>query len=262
MMQFSEVIASLRSHDSQHSITITSDWSQGRATFGGLLAALANAAMRRAVATAIPLRGLQVTFAGPAHPGELQLRTQILRQGKSVTLARCEMIQDDAIIASVIGSYGRARTPPIQRLPTAIAPARALDEIRDIRYVEGVSPTFQQYFGHRWAEGGKPASGSEPRHKVYVRHRDTAPCNEAHLIAIADAVASPAGAAATRPTKGSSLMWTLEVIDHDFDFGTDDWWRLDTEVQAAVDGYINETCLVINPRGNVAAIGHQIVALF
>ncbi|MET0378677.1 MAG: thioesterase family protein [Spongiibacteraceae bacterium] len=261
-MQFSALIASLISNGSHHSVAVSTEWSQGRATFGGLIAALANAAIRREIGTGTPLRGLQITFAGPAHPGQLALHTQILRQGKSVTLARCDIHQDGAVIASVIGSYGLARTPPVHLLPVAIAPERALDDIREVRYVEGISPSFQQYFGHRFAEGGKPGSGAEPRHKVYVRHRDTAPSGEAHLIAIADAVPSPANAAATRPTRGSSLMWTLEVIDHDFDFATDGWWRLDSEVHAAVDGYINETCLVVNPKGRVAAVGHQIVALF
>lgn len=262
-MQFSEVLATLTSNGDEHRVTLDADWQQGRATFGGLITALANKAMRQQVAAAIPMRGLQVTFAGPAHAGELQLRTQILRQGKSVTLARCDLFQEGAFIASVIGSYGLARTPPaVYRLPTAMTPARPFDDIREVRYAEGISPSFQQYFAHRFAEGGKPGSGGEPRHKVYVRHRDTAPCDEAHLIAIADAVPSPAGIAATRPTKGSSLMWTLEIIDHDFDFPADGWWRLDTEVHAAVDGYVNETCLIVNPKGNVAAIGHQIVALF
>jgi len=261
-MQYSAVLDSLVSQQHDHRLALGDDWQQGRATFGGLLVALANKAMRTHIPIGVPLRGLQTTFVGPAHAGELQLRTQILRQGKSVTLARCDLIQEGAFIASVIGSYGLSRTSPMTRLPTAIAPARPLDDIREVRYVEGISPTFQQYFVHRFAEGGKPGSGGEPRHKVYVRHRERAPNGEAHLIAIADAVPSPANIAATRASHGSSLMWTLEVIDHDFDFASDSWWRLDTEVQAAVDGYINETCLVVNPRGAVAAIGHQIVALF
>jgi acyl-CoA thioesterase len=261
-MQFTEILNTLTSDGHEHRVVLGSDWQQGRATFGGLLAALANQAMRRHVPAEVPLRGLQTTFVGPAHSGDLRLRTEVLRQGKSVTLIRCELLQDQAFVAIVIGSYGAARTPPMQRLPQAVAPQRAFEEVREVRYVEGASPSFQQHFSHRFAEADKPGSGGEPRHKVYVRHREVTTCGEAHLIAIADAVPSPAGIAATRPTRGSSLMWTLEIIDHDFGFASDGWWRVDSEVHAAVDGYINETSLVVNPKGAVAAIGHQIVTLF
>ena len=51
-MQFSEILSSVASAgDSQFRITVTDDWGQGRATFGGLIAAAGNEAMRRLVAS-------------------------------------------------------------------------------------------------------------------------------------------------------------------------------------------------------------------
>jgi acyl-CoA thioesterase len=261
-MQFSEVISSLRSDGNRHEAAVTDDWSQGRATFGGLLTALANAAMRRELASALPLRGLQVTFVGPGQPGSLQLHTQILRRGKSVILTRCDLLQDDVLVVTVVASYGLARTPPVELLPTASVPARSFDAARNARYAEGISPNFHRYFERRWVEGGKPGTGSAARHQVYLRHLDAARCTEAHVIAIADVLPSSAMAAATRPTRGSSLMWSLEIIDHDFDYSADSWWRVDNETQAAVDGYINETGRIINPSGRVAALSQQIFALY
>ncbi len=48
-------------------VTVSDDWMQGRATFGGLVAAVGNEAMRKLVPRDRPLRSLQTTFIGPAN---------------------------------------------------------------------------------------------------------------------------------------------------------------------------------------------------
>ena len=69
-MQFSEILSSVAAAgDSQFRITVTEDWGQGRATFGGLIAAAGNEALRRLVASDRPLRSLQTTFVVPASAG-------------------------------------------------------------------------------------------------------------------------------------------------------------------------------------------------
>ncbi|MEA3176156.1 MAG: hypothetical protein QOF42_3567, partial [Gammaproteobacteria bacterium] len=72
-MLFSETLESLRPSDSGFSANIGDDWSQGRATFGGLVAAIGNEAMRRMVPIDRPLRGLNVTFAAPVAVGAVHI---------------------------------------------------------------------------------------------------------------------------------------------------------------------------------------------
>ena len=80
-MLFSETLASIQPRDGGWRAVIGEDWSQGRATFGGMVAALGNEAMRRLVPMDRALRGLDTTFVGPALAGEVNMDAEILRVG-------------------------------------------------------------------------------------------------------------------------------------------------------------------------------------
>jgi acyl-CoA thioesterase len=65
-MLLSQILASMQPANGGWTAIIGEDWSQGRATFGGLVSALGNEAMRRLVPVDRKLRSLQTTFVGPA----------------------------------------------------------------------------------------------------------------------------------------------------------------------------------------------------
>jgi acyl-CoA hydrolase len=99
---------------------------------------------------------------------------------------------------------------------------------------------------------------------VYVRYRNEPVANttEAHALALMDAIPSPALALLEKPSPASTLSWTLEVIDNQFNYGIDEWWRLDARVDSAADGYVVHTSHVINPAGRIAAISRQVVVVY
>ena len=66
-MRFSDLLDAARSHPQE--ITIPAEWAQGRASFGGLVAALQYEALRAQVPADRPLRALAITFVGPVAPG-------------------------------------------------------------------------------------------------------------------------------------------------------------------------------------------------
>jgi acyl-CoA thioesterase len=98
-MLLSEILATLQPAESGHTVTVTTDWGQGRATYGGLVAAVGNEAMRQRVAAERPLRSLQTTFIGPAPAGILSMKTRVLRVGKAVTLTSCDIFDGEQIVA-------------------------------------------------------------------------------------------------------------------------------------------------------------------
>lgn len=262
-MRFSEVLDSIapRAHGGCE-ITVGDDWLQGRATFGGLIAAVGNAAMRRLVSAERPLRSLQTTFAGPATPGTWRIDTRVLRVGKAVTLAQCEIIDGDRVAATQVGVYGLARPSSVLIKPAAAASPRQVEELREMGHRPGHSPAFLQYFAIRWAEGAKPFTATRSRSKAFVRHREEATVTESHVVALIDCIPSPAISMLSAPAPASSLVWTLEFFEHDHAFAAEAWWRIDTDIDAAADGYVNQTSLLHDPTGRPVALSRQLVAVF
>jgi acyl-CoA thioesterase len=262
-MLFSETLRSLRPSDSGWSADIGEDWSQGRATFGGLVAALGNEAMRRQVAADRPLRGLTITFAAPVVAGVVNIAVHVLRVGKSVTIAQANLMSADGMAATMTGIYGLARSTAIFIAPTSDS-ARSVAELQESPTLSPLSnPAFLQHFALRWAEGTRPYTATPlNRSKAYIRHRENAPLSESHVVALIDCIPSPVLQMMSTPAPASSLIWTLEFLRHDYQFGTDEWWRIDTKVPASADGYASQSSLIMNPAGLPAAFSQQLVAVF
>lgn len=261
-MSLTQVLNSITADDAGYRVTVGDDWAQGRATFGGLIAAAGNEAMRRMVSADRPLRSLQTTFVGPAAAGAWQLKTQVLRVGRAVTLARCDVLDGDQVAASLVGVYGGARPSVVTVKPERIVSPRNVEDINEVRFKEG-APPFLQHFALRWAQGAKPFSGAARMPtKAFIRHRDPAPLTESHVVALVDCIPTPAMSMFTAPAPTSSLIWTLEFFEHKFDFAPEAWWRIDTDIDAAADGYVNQTSLLHDPDGRPAALSRQLFAVF
>src|SRR5688572_22508618 len=105
-MLFSEILASIRFDGSIGTVAVSDDWGQGRATYGGLVAAVGNEVMRKLVPADRLLRSLQTTFIGPASASTWRIKADVLRVGKAVTLVRCDIIDADQVAATLLGVYG------------------------------------------------------------------------------------------------------------------------------------------------------------
>jgi acyl-CoA thioesterase len=261
-MQFSDILASLRGPQENLVVTVSEDWLQGRATFGGLVAAVGNEAMRKFVARDRPLRSLQTTFVGPAGPGDWKLRARVLRAGKAVTLAQCEVLEGDQVVAVQTGVYGADRESAVLVKPSPVAPPRGVDEINELRYTPDQAPAFVQHFALRFALGAKPFTSTRSPSKVYIRHRDPSPLTESHIVALVDCIPTPALSMFKAPAPGSSLVWTLDFFEHDLEFSPEAWWRIDTDIDAATGGYVNQTGVLHDPNGRPVALSRQLFVVF
>ena len=263
-MQFSQTLATIRPSDTGWSAEIGEDWLQGRAVFGGMVAALGNEAMRRLVSEERQLRALETVFLRPVVPGKVHLDAEILRIGKAVTIAVAKVISDDSLAATLTGIYGAARTMAItfERAPPAGVPGP--EAVADLAPPPGSGfPVFLQHFGLKFAEGTRPFTGTNlNRSKVYIRHNDRAGFAESHLVALIDCVPPPLLQMMTSFAPNSSLTWTIEMLRHDYLYAPQAWWRIDTEVLGAGDGYSQESSVVLDPSGRAAALSRQLVAIF
>jgi acyl-CoA thioesterase len=261
-MQFSDTMNSIVVHDKDCTAVIGEDWSQGRATFGGMVAALGNEAMRRLVPAERQLRGLETIFVGPTLAGSVQIQAEVLRIGKAVTIAGARLRSDNKVAATLTGIYGAARAAAISIAPTAASSAR-VEDLPEPVPPPGVRPAFLQHFGLRWAEGAWPFAGSALRtSKTFVRHNDSGALTESHVVALVDCVPSVILQMMKTPAPSSSLTWTVQFLKHDYHFAPDDWWRIDSEINAAGEGYTCESSVLLDPTGTPAALSRQMVAVF
>lgn len=264
MQSLAQILAAFAQKDRTYIASLDASWLQGRTVFGGIVTALANYAMRRHVPADRPLRGLQVVFIGPNAEGPVEFEPVVVREGKAVSLAGCTVRSAGVVTATVTAMYGAARESSLDIQPTPIKIETPPEKLEDVPRRSGL-PSFTAHYGQRWARGGWPFSKStDPRMSVYVRYRDedVARTTETHALALMDAIPSPALALLEKPGPASTLSWTLELLDHRFDFGVDEWWRLDAEVDSAANGYVVHTSHVINPAGKVAAISRQVVVVY
>lgn len=262
-MRFNDILAGLAPESGGFSAHIPEDWQQGRTVFGGLQTALAVAALRRLVPADIPLRVVQTTFIAPLPAGRVEMQTRILRSGKSAIHSECRYVAGDQTLCLVVAIFGSGRESALRRQPQRPEAAGADNAKQELPYIPGVVPVFTQHFQFRWSEGGFPYMGApEPRTKIHVRFRDEAHLDETHLVALADTIPSPGISVLKRPVMSSSLTWTLEILDHDYGFPADRYWRMDAEVTAAGDGYLAQTAELWNPDGRLAALSRQSVVVF
>ncbi len=260
---FNQIIASVQRQGEHFNAEIPASWMQGRATFGGLVAALLVEAMEQALAEPMPLRGIQVLFVGPVSSDPLHIETKVLRQGRNVTSMRADLVQDGQINCTVTASFGADRASQfdlgLEPRPEMPAP----ESLSSAPYIEGLMPPFLQYLDLRWAEGAPPRSNCpDRRHGMWARFRDSGPASLAHLIALADFPAPIPLSMTSDSANASSLMWTMEFVDHSWQADMSDWWFLQVDLLKCSGGYANQEYKIWAPNGAPVALARQVMTVF
>ena len=246
-MRFSEVLAAGTTTDGVWSTTVTEDWLQGRSLFGGIQAALALRAMRRLVPPEVPLRVLQTTFVAPVPAGRVAVQSRVLRTGKNVTQVEARIVDKSETAALIVGVFGQARPSKVEVVPRA-------EVVRDEVGADGTGApgvAFAQHFDLRRLRGDRLVSGSRRTDAVLeIGMKDGgAPVTEEHVVAIADAPPPLALAFLDTPAFGSSVTWTLEMLDTRLSALSLDGWQLHIDLAAARDGYTSQSVLVCAAGG-------------
>ena len=263
LVPITELLARRQRNGDVVAFSISDDWKQGRTTFGGLVGALAVAAMRDVTGADWPLRALQASFIGPVAD-ELEVAVHLLRQGRHVRQVQATLSTRGQIAAVLLGVFGEARSSTLPPLLAARPPVeRAPAATPELPFVEGVAPNFIVHFDPRWAEGDLPYSNGTAWHsRIHVRMRDAAADAELTSVLLADMPPSPAVGRLKRPVPFSSVSWEIELIPAATPYDPTGWWRADTDVIAASDGYVNQRTSLWAPDGTLAALGYQVAAVY
>lgn len=264
-MTFKSLLEAVRSSPSD--VVIAQSWGQGRASFGGLAAALVYEAMRAKVTDGRPVRSLAVTFVGPAQPGvPISFEAEVLREGKAVSQLLGRAVQNGQVVTLVQGSFGASRESVI-RVDAEPAPqVKPASDCQELPYIPNVTPEFTRFLAMRWAIGAMPFTGNPQREMggwVQLRGEDEVEViNEAHLLALVDAWPPAVLPHLSAPAPGSSLTWTIEFVQPLQHLTTQDWFLYRAHIEHARDGYSHVAAALWSDKGELLAISRQTVTVF
>lgn len=260
-MTFNQIVESV---SATGSIDVPAGWTQGRALFGGLLAALMYRALEQKVGEAVPVRSVTVSFVAPASAGALQCDAEILRQGKSVTQGLCRALQGGQVVAVLLASFGVGRDSQIH-VDACPAPLfKSPDEAFRLPYIPGVTPEFIQHYDFRWAHGGVPFSGAAQADiGGWVReHGARDQLDIADLLGLVDSWPPAVLPMLKTPAPGSSMTWTVEFMPGATSGSGRQWWQYLAETEWADEGYAHTRARVWDESGKLVAISRQTVTVF
>jgi acyl-CoA thioesterase len=263
-MTFSDLLDAVRAHP--QAVTIPASWSQGRACFGGLMAALQFEAMRAKVASDRPVRSLSICFVGPpAIDVPISFDVEILREGKAVSQVLGRAVQNGETVTLIQGSFGAPRASSIAVAAEPAPPLKPVEDAPTFPFIAGVMPEYLKFIEMRWALGGFPYSGTpSPAIGGYARLQDVKeePLTEAHLLALVDTWPPAVLPHLSKPAPGSSLTWTIEFVQPLLALTTHDWTQYKAVIEHARDGYGHVAAGLWTPSGELVAISRQTVTVF
>lgn len=239
------------------------NWSQGRSAFGGLSAAFAVTAMQKLLPQQQTIRSLMISFVAPVAPGEVTVQSEIVRQGKNVTQCSANVISEGQIGVQALAAFGNGRE-------AFRPPSAALKELPDrsegLAFADRANrlPHFLQYFDGCWMDGAMPFAGEyKPYLRMWVRHKqDVSRFPIEKLVALAD-IPPPVLLSHfdKPPVPASSLSWSLEFVEPPESL-TGEWFYLDFEVDAAADGYTQQSGKLYDESGRLVALTRQCMVYF
>lgn len=238
---------------------LTPSWMQGRTAFGGITAALALAAARKALPDLPDLRSMQVAFLRPILEA-VTFEVTLIRSGRTASFVQVDCLSDGALGARITFVFGADRPSQIENdfapVPETPAPEGCDDLIR-----RSGGPSFFGNFEARIIEGDQLISGSDrPEIIVWSRLIDTDGVTpEIALVCNADSMPPAVMTTFTQPAPISTVTWGLDVAripDHA------DWiWTRTTSKQAA-NGYSVQDMELRDRDGSLIASAQQMVAVF
>ncbi|MCX7078920.1 MAG: thioesterase family protein [Pseudomonas sp.] len=264
-MRFSDLVDAARSHPLE--LSIPAEWAQGRASFGGLVAALQYEAMRAKVPADRPVRSLAITFVGPAEPDvPIRFEVDVLREGKAVSQVLGRAMQNGQVVTLVQGSFGASRPSEVDVAAEPAPEMKHWDECQELPYIKGVTPEFMRHLAMRWGVGGLPFTGNKSREMGgWVRLRGDVkeePLTEAHILALVDAWPPALLPHLSKPAAGSTLTWTIEFVQPLLALNTLDWCKYRAVIEHARDGYGHAAAALWSPEGQLIAVSRQTVTIF
>lgn len=234
-------------------------WMQGRTFYGGASALIAYTAAICAFPDLPPLRAAQVGFVAPVGE-EIELRREIVRQGRNVTQVRSEIWSGGQCALTAFWLFGAGREANARH--EAAAPADwpgGPETAESVMSDQGPAFLRENFQMRRAQEQRGPGAPVVRRWARLSEHGVLDPISE--LVLMGDVLPPGAMRAMQRLGPISSINWSFNLLDIT-PATRDGWWLTENASTHADDGYSSERLRLYNADGKQMLDGLQAVAIF
>ncbi|HYD61111.1 MAG TPA: thioesterase family protein [Noviherbaspirillum sp.] len=263
-MNFNDAMSAVR-ESASNTITIPEAWGQGRATFGGMVAATMFERIIPHIAQDRPVRSVMVSFVAPVAPGETDVIVKVLREGKAATQIQATAYQNDQPCAVLLASFGGGRESAVTVAPGEAPAFKAPDAASAFPYIPGLTPEFTQHFDYRYTVGTIPFMGSDKTEMggwIRLREGSGQSVTVPEILALLDAWPPAVLSMLKKPAMGSSLTWAVSFVNTPEDCSAGDWWQYLARIQSSAEGYSHIESTLWDKNGKVAVFSQQTVSVF
>jgi acyl-CoA thioesterase len=248
--------------------SVDPSWGQGRTLFGGLSAALAFNKARQNIDPQRPLRSLSANFSGQVLADTpFTLEQKILSDGKSISQANGQVIQNERIVTQVCACFGVERESSIEvNSPRVELPK--LGSNPRLNYMKGLTPEFVQHFEFEYCKGQLPFSNSPANELAgWMRFKEAGPeFTEAHLIALIDSWPPTVIQKLKSFAPCATVSWNIEMVQPlsllKQPLHAGGWLYYDAEIKQAHHGYAHTEAKIYTPDGTLLALSRQLIAVY
>ena len=258
-MTLADKLAEIGPTDSEMGFKDAEKWMQGRTMYGGMSALIAYLTATRAFPDLPPLRAGQIGFVAPVGD-RFTLRAESVREGRSVTQIRSEILVDGNVALTAFWLFGGAREANAKVAPEKpdnwTGPAEDAEELDTSK-----APSFlhENYQIRRAQDFSGPG---EPVVRRWIKLKEPSGLDPvAEMVLLGDTL--PPGAMRVMERQGplSSINWSFNLLDTEPQT-TDGWWLTENGSMFADEGYSSERLRLWNADGKQMLAGMQQVAIF
>ncbi|MFP8967035.1 thioesterase family protein [Pokkaliibacter sp. CJK22405] len=244
-------------------LEIPEHWSQGRATYGGMLASMMLRALEKQVDTAGILRHASVSFIAPAGPGLLELHIQCLREGRNVAFYLITAVQE-TIVATMEVTLARGRDSAVRSADVYHQINESPEHLPAFSFGQDIHLEFAEHFDMRWASGALPFSQTEDwQFSGWIKAKKTGLIlHPSSLLMLADAWPPSGLAPLEEPVPMSTVNWSIDFELPLAGFDESDWFRYEADTVSTRDGYTVINDQLFNQAGQRLLTTRQLVAIF
>ncbi|WP_339726086.1 thioesterase family protein [uncultured Paraglaciecola sp.] len=255
----------VKSNINDITLSVTSNWEQGRTLYGGISASLVYQAMREAVNSEKIMRSLSTNFIGPIEANkEFSINIEVLREGKNVIQVVGRLIQDNKVALMSQASFGTARESKIL-IPNQLQHSMEYPlKPNGMPNIPKITPKFIRNFELARTKGGWPFTGKkESDLHGWMRFKEPpSDFGDAHLIALIDIWPPTVLQMLRWPAMASTMSWNVEFIHPHQKFSGSDWFAYQAQTRQAADGYAHTEANIWDKQGSLVAISRQVVTVF